>query len=295
VSRLQAKPVFVDIEEDSYNIDAKLIVKSITDKTKVIMPVHLYGQMADMDVIMEIARRHSLIVVEDAAQAIGAEYKGRPAGSFGHYTCFSFFPSKNLGGSGDGGMIVTDDEELADKCRLLRTHGERPKYYTRTIGYNSRLDTVQAATLLVKLPYLREWSEKRRANAAAYDAAFSGLEDVRTPIQKEYSNFGIYNQYTLASPARSTILKTLAKDEIGHAVYYPVPLHHQECFADLGYDKDEFPVSIRASEEVFSIPVYTELTNEERSEVIEAVTRQPAKKRANYIKGKFAVFIRGAS
>lgn len=174
-------------------------------------------------------------------------------------------------------MIVTNDDDRADQCRLLRTHGERPKYFTRTIGYNSRLDTVQAATLLVKLPHLREWSEKRRANAAAYDAAFVGLDEIRTPIQKEYSTFGIYNQYTLASPMRAAIIKELVKAEIGHAVYYPIPLHQQECFADQGYDKDEFPVTNRACEEVFSIPVYPELTVQERSEVIEAVTRSLSK------------------
>lgn len=273
VSRLHAKPVFVDIEADSYNIDANLIEARITKKTKAIMPVHLFGQVVDMDKIMEIARRHNIAVIEDAAQAIGSEYKGRTAGSLGDYACFSFFPSKNLGGSGDGGMIVTNDSDKADACRLLRTHGEKPKYYTRTIGYNSRLDTLQAATLLVKLPHLRGWSETRRKHAAIYDAAFEDLKHVTTPKMKDYSNFCIYNQYTLASSQRDLFLKALKEAEIGHAVYYPVPLHRQECFADLGCDDTEFPVSIQATEEVFSIPVYPELTGEEQTQVVDVISR----------------------
>lgn len=273
VSRLGARPVFVDIEPNSYNIDPKLIEERITPKTKVIMPVHLYGQMADMDPIMEIARKHNVKVVEDAAQAIGAEYKNRPAGSIGDISCFSFFPSKNLGGSGDGGMIVTDNDKLFESCKMLRTHGEKPKYYHRIVGYNSRLDTLQAATLLVKFPYLRQWSEKRTAHAKKYDEAFADIETITTPKIMDYSTFHIYNQYTLATPNRNEIIAGLQKAEIGNAIYYPVPFHKQDCFASLGYNADEFPVSGKLADEVFSIPVYPEMTESEQDEVIATVKK----------------------
>lgn len=276
VSRLGATPVFVDIEPDSYNIDPKLIEKSITSKTKVIVPVHLFGQMADMDPIMEIARKHKLKVIEDAAQAIGAEYKGKPAGSIGDIGCFSFFPSKNLGGSGDGGMIITKNPELFESCKMLRTHGENPKYFHRIVGYNSRLDTVQAATLLVKLPFLREWSEKRIRHANIYDRAFKEIPGLKTPSVMPYTTFHIYNQYTLASPNRLEIMNGLSKAEIGHAIYYPVPFHKQDCFASLGYRPNEFPVSSRAADEVFSIPIYPDMTEKEQSEVIDTVKKLAA-------------------
>ncbi len=271
VSRLGAKPVLVDVEPDNYNIDPKLIEKAITSRTKAIVPVHLFGQVADMDPIMEIARQHKIKVIEDAAQAIGAEYKGRPAGSMGDLGCFSFFPSKNLGGAGDGGMIVTNNQELYESCKMLRTHGEKPKYYHRIVGYNSRLDTVQAATLLVKLPYLKKWSEKRIAHAKKYDQAFKEMDNVKTPRVMSYSTFHIYNQYTLASPNRDKIMAGLAQADIGCAIYYPVPFHKQGCFASLGYQANEFPVSSRAAAEVFSIPIYPEMTEKEQSEVIETV------------------------
>ncbi len=271
VSRLGATPVLVDIEHDSYNIDPKLIEKAITSKTKAIVPVHLFGQVADMEPIMEIARQHKIKVVEDAAQAIGAEYKGKPAGAMGDLGCFSFFPSKNLGGSGDGGMIVTNNQELFESCKMLRTHGEKPKYYHRIVGYNSRLDTVQAATLLVKLPYLREWSEKRIAHAKKYDQAFKEIDNIKIPRVMSYSTFHIYNQYTLASPNRDEIMAGLHKAEIGSAIYYPVPFHKQDCFASLGYQADEFPISRKAADEVFSIPIYPEMTEREQSEVIETL------------------------
>jgi len=271
VSRLGATPVLVDIEPDSYNIDPKLIEKAITSKTKAIVPVHLFGQVADMDPIMEIARKHNIKVIEDAAQAIGAEYKGKPAGSIGDLGCFSFFPSKNLGGSGDGGMIVTSNWELYESCKMLRTHGENPKYYHRVVGYNSRLDTVQAATLLVKFPYLRKWSEKRIAHAKKYDQAFQEIDNFKTPTVMSYSTFHIYNQYTLASSNRDDIIAGLEKAEIGCAIYYPVPFHKQDCFASLGYKAKDFPMSSRAADEVFSIPIYPDMTEKEQSEVIETV------------------------
>jgi dTDP-4-amino-4,6-dideoxygalactose transaminase len=273
ISRLGATPVFVDIDSDTYNIDVGLIEKVITDRTKAIVPVHLFGQIADMDPIMEVAKRHNIPVVEDAAQAIGAEYKGRPAGSMGEFGCFSFYPSKNLGGAGDGGLIVTDSEEMYLSCRSLRAHGENPKYYHRTVGYNSRLDTLQAAMLLVKLRYLREWSEKRRVHAARYDEAFANISGLKTPTVAEYSNFHIYNQYTLASPRRDDILEGLKQAGIGNCIYYPVPFHAQDCFASLGCTDNDFPVSTKAAKEVFSIPVYPEMTPGEQTEVIDTVLK----------------------
>ena len=272
ISRLGARPVFVDIEPDTYNIDPNLIEAAITPKTKAIIPVHLFGQVADMDPIMEIARRHDLRVVEDAAQAIGAEYKNRPSGSIGDFGCFSFYPSKNLGGGGDGGIVVTDDDASDKFCRSLRVHGENPKYFYHTIGYNSRLHTMQAAMLLVKLPHLRQWSEKRIEHAAIYYRAFADVSDIVVPTVKDYATFHIYNQYTLASPRREQVLNALKDKEIGHCIYYPLPFHRQECFADLGYRPDDFPVSNRAADEVFSIPVYPEMSPEEQQEVIDTVT-----------------------
>ncbi len=271
VTRLGARPVFVDTEEDSFNLDPTLLEAAITEKTKAIVPVHLFGQLADMDPIMEIARRHNIRVVEDAAQSVGAEYKGRPAGSIGDLGCFSFFPTKNLGGSGDGGMIVTADKELYELCKMLRTHGEKPKYYHRIVGYNSRLDTLQAATLLVKLPHLREWSEARVRHAQRYDRELADLPHLTVPKVMPGSTFHIYNQYTLRSRKREEIIAGLREREIGVMIYYPVPFHQQECFADLGYAADAFPVSTAQAETVFSIPVYPELTDDEQGQVIAAL------------------------
>ncbi len=271
IARLGAKPVFVDIEADSYNIDPKLIEAAITPKTKAIIPVHLFGQVADMDPIMEIARRHKVAVVEDAAQAIGAEYKGKPAGSFGDLGCFSFYPSKNLGAGGDGGMIVTNNDEQAEACRSLRCHGEAPKYFHHTVGYNSRLDTLQAAMLLVKLPHLRAWSQARVEHARIYDEAFKDVADLKTPVVKDYSTFHIYNQYTLASPKRTEIEAALKKAGVGHCIYYPLPFHRQVCFKSLGYEESDFPVANRAGNEVISIPISPEMTAEEQQEVIGTV------------------------
>ncbi len=269
VSRLGAKPVFVDIEPDTYNIDPKEIAKAVTAKTKAIMPVHLFGQLADMDPIMEIADIHKLIVIEDAAQAIGAEYKKRRAGSIGEFGCFSFYPSKNLGGAGDGGMIVTDDRSRYDFADILRVHGANPKYYHRVIGYNSRLSSIQAAVLLVKLEYLDSWTEKRRVHAKIYDAAFRGTA-IKTPVAKDYS-YHIYNQYTISVENRAELMTVLKEKGIGHEIYYPVPFNRQECFRDLGYKQGDFPISEMAAERVVSIPIYPELTPAEQEEVIEVV------------------------
>jgi dTDP-4-amino-4,6-dideoxygalactose transaminase len=271
ISRLGARPVFVDIEPDTYNIDPKKIEAAITSRTRAIVPVHLYGQMADMDPIMEIARRRGIKVIEDAAQAIGAEYKGRKAGSIGDIGCFSFYPSKNLGAGGDAGMIVTNDDQMEKDCRSLRVHGENPKYYHHTVGYNSRLDTLQAAMLLVKFPYLRTWSEKRIEHARIYDQAFAGTPNLTVPVVKDYATFHIFNQYTLASPKRDHIVDGLSKAGIGNCIYYPLPFHDQKCFAYLDSAPDNFPVSTRAAKEVFSIPIYPEMTPAEQQEVIATV------------------------
>jgi len=217
---------------------------------------------------MAIAKKHNVKVVEDAAQAIGAEYKGRPAGSMGHFGCFSFYPSKNLGAIGDGGIIVTDDDGLDSLARILRVHGAEPKYYHKLVGYNSRLATIQAAALLVKLPHLRKWSEQRIAHARIYDKAFAGVKKIGTPVVKDYSTFHIFNQYTVALPDRRRVMDGLRQAGIGHEIYYPVPFHKQECFAPLGYKADDFPVSSRAADEVLSIPIYSEMTAAEQQEVI---------------------------
>lgn len=272
-SRLGATPVFVDIQPDTYNIDPSLIEKAITKRTRAIMPVHLFGQMADMDAIMEIASRHNLKVVEDAAQAIGSEYKGRPAGSIGDYGCFSFYPTKNLGAAGDAGIITTNSDESASIVQMLRVHGQSGKYEHSVIGYNSRLDTMQAAILLVKLPHLRRWSEARIDNAERYDRAFADLPAITTPAVKDYTTFHIYNQYTLASPKRDKILKGLDEAKIGYCVYYPIPFHKQPCFAALGYKPNQLPNSARLANEVFSIPIYPELTSREQEDVIGTITR----------------------
>jgi dTDP-4-amino-4,6-dideoxygalactose transaminase len=269
ITRLGAVPVYVDIDPDTYNIDPGKIEKRITSKTKVIMPVHLYGQCADMDPIMAIANKHNLKVVEDAAQAIGSKYKGKRAGSMGHLGCFSFFPSKNLGAAGDGGMIVTDDPKMDELLRMLRVHGAKPKYYHSIVGYNSRLDTLQAAILNVKLKYLDGWTEKRREHAETYNQAFKN-QGIVTPKEEDF-NYHIYNQYTIGVKNRDKLREALKEKQIGHDVYYPVPLHLQECYKHLGYKEGDLPVTEQKAKEVISIPIYPELTAEEQEYVIHTV------------------------
>jgi dTDP-4-amino-4,6-dideoxygalactose transaminase len=261
IARTGASPVFVDIDLQTYNIDPALIERAITKRTKAIMPVHLFGQMCDMDPIMEIAVRHGLHVVEDAAQAITSTYKGRKAGSFGTAGCFSFFPSKNLGGAGDGGMIVTNDESFHEKIALLRNHGAKPKYYHKYIGGNFRLDAIQAAILLVKLSHVDDWTARRRRNADYYNERFNG-----TPIVWPYVRpdcVSIYNQYVIRTSNRDALIMHLKEKGIGCEVYYPVPLHEQDCFAHLGYKPTDAPQSSAAAREVVAIPVYPELTTEQ--------------------------------
>ncbi len=280
IHRLGARPVFVDIEPLTFNIDPARIAKAVTRKTKAIMPVHLFGQCADMDPILETARRHGIPVVEDAAQSIGAEYKGRRAGSMAELGCFSFFPSKNLGGFGDAGMVLTNDKALAESLRGLRMHGEAVRYYHRTVGGNFRIDALQAAILNVKLRHLDGWSAGRRANAAVYNRRFAeaGLVErglVRTPAavyeKSADKNHHIYNQYTLRVKDRDKLMDRLRERKVGAAIYYPLPLHLQECFADLGYKKGDFPESERAAAEVLSIPVYPELSDEQKDYVVSVI------------------------
>ena len=263
IVRIGATPVFADIDPVTLNIDPGRIAARVTPRTRAIIPVHIFGQMAEMDPIMEIARSHGLVVIEDAAQAIGAEHNGHRAGSTGHYGCFSFFPSKNLGCFGDGGMVVTNDTTRADRVRALRVHGEVVKYHHRIVGGNFRLDALQAAVVRAKLPYLDGWSEIRRANAARYsrllgDFAREHPSLLRLPAA--VTDRHVFNQYVVRVADRDLVRERLAAAGIGTAVYYPLPLHLQECFSGLGYARGDLPESERAAEEALALPVYPELT-----------------------------------
>ncbi|MBD3382614.1 MAG: aminotransferase class I/II-fold pyridoxal phosphate-dependent enzyme [candidate division Zixibacteria bacterium] len=270
ISRLGATPVFVDIEDETCNLNPDLLEQAITEKTKVVMPVHIFGQCADMGAITEVAKKHNLMIVEDSAQAIGARYKDKMAGTMGEFGCFSFFPSKNLGGAGDGGMIISNYLDKQTFMKSLRDHGANPKYYHSYIGYNSRLDTLQAAILSVKLKYLDQWTEKRRANAAFYDQKLSGLP---LTLPKENSNcYHIYNQYTIATEKRDDLIEYLNDNGVACAIYYPVPLHAQKCYSYLNYDSDDFPVAERLSRQVLSIPIFPDLTDEEKEYVVQKLT-----------------------
>lgn len=273
IARLGAKSVFVDIDPLTYNINPANIEAAITSATKAIMPVHLFGQMADMDPIMEIARRHNLYVIEDAAQAIGAEYKGRRAGSIGDLGCFSFFPSKNLGAFGDGGMVTTNNPELADRVTLLRGHGARPKYYHKLVGANFRLDALQAAVLRVKLKYLDEWTAARQRNAERYRQLFTSANNaIGLPYDADFGSH-IYNQFVIRSNHRDELMAHLKAHQIGCEVYYPVPLHLQECFADLGYQQGDLPESEAAALETVAIPIYPELGETKQQTVVDVITQ----------------------
>ena len=260
INRTGARPVFVDIDPETFNIDPGLIESAVTEKTKAIIPVHLFGQMADMNPIMEIAKRYNLAVIEDAAQSISSTYKNRKAGSIGTAGCFSFFPSKNLGGIGDGGMIVTNDEKFYERLFIMRNHGSKPKYYHNHIGGNFRLDPIQAAALLVKLPHLDKWSQARRNNADYYNKKFEAAA-VRTPYISP-DCVTIYNQYCIRVPNRDKLVTHLREQNIGCEIYYPVPMHLQKCFKPLGYKQGDFPEAEEASKEVMALPIYPELTRE---------------------------------
>jgi dTDP-4-amino-4,6-dideoxygalactose transaminase len=261
VSRLGATPVFADIDPRTFNIDPVSIQKKITRCTKAIMPVHLYGQVADMDAINRLAADHGLAVVEDAAQAIGAKRHGKRACSLGRIGCLSFYPTKNLGAFGDAGAICTDDDALAHRCRMIRTHGEEPRYYHKFVGANFRLDALQAAVLDIKLRHLESWHEARRRHAALYDELFAGTP-VRAP-HVEPCNWSVYNQYVVRLANRDRVREHLAKQNVGSFIYYPLSLHLQECFANLGGKAGDMPQSEAACREVLALPVYPELAQEQ--------------------------------
>ncbi|HOW86862.1 MAG TPA: DegT/DnrJ/EryC1/StrS family aminotransferase [Candidatus Aminicenantes bacterium] len=278
IARLGAVPVFADIDPATFNIDPALLGRAITPRTRAILPVHLFGQCADMDPILAAARARGIPVVEDACQSIGAEYKGRKAGSLGDLGVFSFFPSKNLGGFGDGGMVVTNDPALSERIRLLRQHGSAKTYHHKLVGGNFRLDALQAAVLRVKLKHLDGWSAARRANAARYSEllAGTGLLDrsaVQVPVREKSGdpNHHIFNQYTLRARKRDGLQAFLKAAGIGTAVYYPVPLHLQECFAGLGNKAGDFPEAEKAAAEVLSLPVYPELAREQMDHVVRKI------------------------
>ena len=270
VTALGARPVFADIDPATYNLDIRQLESKITPKTKAIVAVHLYGLPAEMDTILEIARRHNVRVIEDAAQAIGASYKGRPAGSMGDMGCISFYPTKNLGAYGDAGMIVTNSTELAERLRRLRNHGQTKKYVSEEQGWNSRLDEIQAAVLRVKLRHLPEWQKARQGHAAAYSRLLGTIPGVVTPsVPAELMH--VYHQYTIRTSRRDHVQKFLVARQIGSAVYYPVPLHLQPAYASLGYKRGDFPAAERAAEEVLSLPMYPELRPEQIERVAKAV------------------------
>jgi dTDP-4-amino-4,6-dideoxygalactose transaminase len=291
VSRLNAIPVFTDIDPITFNIDPDDVRKKITKKTKAIIPVHLYGQSCEMDSIMNIARQYNIKVIEDAAQAIGGQYKdGRMVGTIGDVGCFSFFPSKNLGCFGDGGLVVTNDDELGEKIHILRVHGAKPKYYHKIIGGNFRLDALQAAVISVKLPHLDSWSQKRRENAKTYYDLFikAGLSEEPGKLQFDsknkvllpkavyesingLKNYHIYNQFIIRVEERDNLRQFLTDKKIGTEIYYPVPFHLQECFSELGYSQGDFPIAEEAANTSLALPIYPELTNEQLIYVAKSV------------------------
>ena len=302
VTRLNAIPVFADIDPVTFNINPADFEKKISSKTKAVIPVHLYGQSCDMDAVMEIAKKNNIKVIEDAAQAIGVQFKdGRYAGTIGDIGCFSFFPSKNLGCFGDGGLVTTNNSELADKLRILRVHGGHPKYYHKIIGGNFRLDAIQAAVISVKLPHLNSWSAARRKNVQLYNKFFIDAKlaeetgrisfdsknkvlipkavyksEIRNP-KSPIVNYHIYNQYIIRTERRDEVRGFLSKNNIGTEIYYPVPFHLQECFAYLGYKKGNFPLSENAAGTSIALPIYPELTEEQ----------------IKYVVGKLREFING--
>ncbi|MGB5813457.1 MAG: DegT/DnrJ/EryC1/StrS family aminotransferase [Polyangiales bacterium] len=273
ISRVGATPVFVDIRPDTFNLDVDRVEARITPRTKAILPVHLFGQSCDMEGLRRIASAHDLFIIEDAAQAIGTKSAVGPVGALGDYGCFSFFPSKNLGGFGDAGLVTTQDPELAERARVMRAHGSKPKYYHRVIGGNFRIDALQASLLRIKLQALEGWTAGRRRNADAYDAAFedAGLEEslLLPPVRR----FGghIYNQYVIRTSKRDALQRHLGEQKIANAIYYPVPLHLQECFARLGYEPGSLPHSERASEEVLALPIFAGLGEVRQKRIIDTI------------------------
>lgn len=273
VARVGATPVFVDIRLDTFNVDVERVVDAITERTRAILPVHLFGQACDMERVSAVAEERGIPVIEDAAQAIGAKSPAGPVGGVGACGCFSFFPSKNLGGFGDAGLVTTRDAPFAEKVRVLRAHGSNPKYFHSVIGGNFRIDALQAALLRVKLPALAEWTAHRRENARRYDSAFSsaGLDPgLLQPPRRRFEGH-IYNQYVIRSPQRDALRAHLQAQKIATAIYYPVPLHLQECFAYLGYDAGSLPIAEQASQEALALPIFAGLGEARQMRIIDAV------------------------
>ncbi len=275
ISRLGAEPVFVDIEPATFNIDPKKIEPLISPRTKAIIPVHLFGQCAAMDEIGRVAAKHGVPIIEDACQSIGAAYAGRSAGTLGDIGCFSFYPTKNLGGMGDGGLLTTDRDDLAAKLRLLRVHGMEPRYYHQVVGINSRLDSLQAAILNVKLPHLDTWARQRQTNAERYHTLFAecGLNKIVTLPQTVRAARHVWNQYIIRVPdgQRDALRKHLTAAKIGTEIYYPVPLHEQKCFALLGYQLGSLPETELAARETLALPIFPELTADEQMRVVNSI------------------------
>lgn len=270
IARVGARARFVDIEPDTFLMRVDQIEKLINPKTKAIMPVHLFGQCVDMQPLMEIAKKHNLKVIEDAAQAIGSKYHNYQAGTLGDIGCFSFFPSKNLGCFGDGGLVSTNDQALHERLKGLRVHGGQVQYHHQEVGLNARIDALQAAVVSVKLPYLAGWTEGRRRNAALYNELFKNNHEIITPVEKE-GRFHIYNQYVIRVKNRDALKTHLTEKEIGCSVYYPLSLHQQKCFAHLGYNKGDFPESERAANTTIALPIYPELSEEQIRFVAETI------------------------
>ncbi len=271
IANLGATPVFVDIELETFNLNAKEIAARINTKTRAIVPVHLFGQSADLDPIIELARKHKIAVIEDAAQSISSKYKDRMSGTIGDIGIYSFYPTKNLGCPGDGGMVTTNSDQLAEKIRMLKAHGAKTKYFHDIVGYNSRLDTLHAAVLLAKLPYLDKWSAQRRENAKYYNQRFDGAKLTR-PSEMPYA-YHIYNQYSICVENRDGLRDRLKQEGIGYEIYYPLPLHLQECFRHLGYRAGDLPVAEACAKNIISLPIYPMLTSPEREFVADTVLR----------------------
>ncbi|HKQ04446.1 MAG TPA: DegT/DnrJ/EryC1/StrS family aminotransferase [Blastocatellia bacterium] len=277
IIRLGAKPVFVDIDPQSFNMNVATLASAVTARTKAIMPVHLFGQCVEMESVEQVARRTGAAIIEDAAQAIGAEYYGRRAGSLGDVAAFSFYPSKNLGGAGDGGMLTTNRSEVAEELRMLRAHGAKRKYYHDRVGVNSRLDSLQAAILRVKFRYLDDWAAARQANARRYDDLFdeAGLREngqVTVPSVGAGQHH-VFNQYVIRVEKRDDLRAYLNGCGVGTEIYYPVPMHLQTCFADLGYAKGDFIEAEKAADEALAIPIYPELTEDDQAYVVSTIAR----------------------
>ncbi len=265
-----AKPVFVDIDEQTYNMNPQLLEDAITPKTKAIIPVHLYGQTADMDPIMEIAKAHGLYVIEDACQAHGAEYKNQRSGSIGDAGCFSFYPGKNLGAYGEAGIVATNNARLKEKIQMFRDHGQMKKYYHSMIGWNARMDGFQGAVLSVKLKYLDEWNKARRKNAKRYNDLLANINGIITPTEADYAKH-VYHLYVIRAPKRDKLLTALAENDVFCGIHYPVPLHLQDAYSSLGYKKGSFPITEKCAEQLLSLPMFPELTPEQIEHVVEKI------------------------